>query len=72
MYQGFLIHSFTDGPLGCFQTLAIVNAATKNLSEPPIVGREPTRRGVCMCVYERERERERERVYWGFGWREEV
>ena len=27
MYHSFLIHSFTDGHLGCFQHLAIVNCA---------------------------------------------
>ena len=27
MYHNFLIHSFADGHLGCFQYLAIVNCA---------------------------------------------
>ena len=27
MYYSFFIHSFTDGHLGCFQTLAVVNNA---------------------------------------------
>ena len=31
MYHGFLIHSFADGHLGCFQYLAIVNCATINI-----------------------------------------
>ena len=31
MYHGFLIHSFTDGHLGCFQHLAIVNCAAINI-----------------------------------------
>ena len=31
MYHGFLIHSFTDGQLGCFQQLAIVNCAAMNI-----------------------------------------
>ena len=31
MYHSFLIHSFTDGPLGCFQHLAIVNCAYMNI-----------------------------------------
>ena len=31
MYHGFLIHSFTDGHLGCFQHLAIVNCAAMNI-----------------------------------------
>ena len=31
MYHSFLIHSFTDGHLGCFQHLAIVNCAAKNI-----------------------------------------
>ena len=31
MYQGFLIYSFTDGHLGCFQHLAIVNCAATNI-----------------------------------------
>ena len=31
MYHSFLIHSFTDGHLGCFQYLAIVNCATMNI-----------------------------------------
>ena len=31
MYYSFLIHSFTDGFLGCFQHLAIVNCAAMNL-----------------------------------------
>ena len=31
MYHGFLIHSFTDGHLGCFQHVAIVNCASMNI-----------------------------------------
>ena len=31
MYHSFLIHSFTDGHLGCFQHLAIVNSAAMNI-----------------------------------------
>ena len=31
MYYSFLIHSFTDGHLGCFQHLAIVNCAAMNI-----------------------------------------
>ena len=31
MYHNFLIHSFTDGHLGCFQHLAIVNCAAMNI-----------------------------------------
>ena len=31
MYHSFLIHSFTDGHLGCFQHLAIVNCAPMNI-----------------------------------------
>ena len=31
MYHSFLIHSFTDGHLGCFQHLAIVNCAAVNI-----------------------------------------
>ena len=31
MYYSFLIHSFTDGYLGCFQYLAIVNCADMNV-----------------------------------------
>ena len=31
MYHSFLIHSFTDGYLGCFQHLAIVNCASMNI-----------------------------------------
>ena len=30
MYHSFLIHSFTDGHIGCFQHLAIVNCAALN------------------------------------------
>ena len=30
MYHSFLTHSFTDGHLGCFQHLAIVNCAAMN------------------------------------------
>ena len=30
MYHSFLIHSFPDGHLGCFQHLAIVNCAAMN------------------------------------------
>ena len=31
MYHSFLIHSFTDGHLGCFQHLAIVNCTAVNI-----------------------------------------
>ena len=31
MYHSFLIHSFTDGHLGCFQHLAIVDCAAMNI-----------------------------------------
>ena len=31
MYHSFLIHSFADGHLGCFQYLAIVNHAVMNI-----------------------------------------
>ena len=31
MYHSFLIHLFTDGHLGCFQHLAIVNCAAVNI-----------------------------------------
>ena len=31
MYHNFLIHSFPDGHLGCFQHLAIVNCAVMNI-----------------------------------------
>ena len=31
MYHCFLIHSFADGHLGCFQHLAIVNCAAMNI-----------------------------------------
>ena len=31
MYHSFLIHSFTDGQLGCFWNLAIVNCAAMNI-----------------------------------------
>ena len=31
MYHSFLIHSFTDSHLGCFQHLAIVNCAAMNI-----------------------------------------
>ena len=30
MYHSFLIHSFADGHLGCFQYLAVVNCAATN------------------------------------------
>ena len=31
MYHSFLLHSFTDGHLGCFQHLVIVNCAAMNI-----------------------------------------
>ena len=31
MYHSFLIHSFTERHLGCFQHLAIVNCAAMNI-----------------------------------------
>ena len=31
MYHSFLIHSFTDGHLGCYQHLAIVSCAAMNI-----------------------------------------
>ena len=52
MYHSFLIHSFADGHLGCFQYLAIVNCAAMNIvtiatgSGEGIVGR-----GVYRSYY---------------------
>ena len=31
MYHSFLIHSSTDGHLGCFRVLAIINIAARNI-----------------------------------------
>ena len=31
MYNSFLIHSSADGPIGCFQVLAIINSAVMNI-----------------------------------------
>ena len=38
MYHSFLIHSFADGHLGCFQYLAIVNCAAINIGEEGFSG----------------------------------
>ena len=38
MYHSFLIHSFADGHLGCFQNLAIVNCAAINIGEEGFSG----------------------------------
>ena len=38
MYHSFWIHSFTDGHLGCFQHLAIVNCAAMNTGVHRCVG----------------------------------
>ena len=37
-YHSFLIHSFADGHLGCFQHLAIVNCAAMNIEVHRIFG----------------------------------
>ena len=33
MYHSFLIHSSTDGHLGCFRVLAIINIAARNIDQ---------------------------------------
>ena len=33
MYHSFLIHSFTDGHLGCFHVLAIINSVMQHFLE---------------------------------------
>ena len=51
MYDRFLIHSFTNGHLGCFQHLAILNNAAMNIEVHRFFNLEPFEFGTFLIVH---------------------